>query len=120
MKAIASLLMLLVCTISITGFSNTTTDLSENSSATEIHLDKVANVVAVVSVDQELQTEVLWISKNALNPIQNDLFGSGQETMNPITPVNDVGKQSVNDNPTNVFTPKVYRSPRDGLNCRYQ
>ena len=103
---------------SFTGFSNTTTDLSENSSATEIHLDQVANVVTVVPVSQELQSETFSISKNVLSPIQDELFGNYQETASAVNPVNDVGKLSVNDNTTKAFTLKNYRNARDGFSCR--
>lgn len=107
MKAIASLLMLLVCMISFTGFSNTTTDLSENSSATEIHLDQAAQVVAAVSVSQELQVN-LKAEPADLTPVINDFEKS--EKLKSIV----VQSYAV------AFTPEVYRSPRDGLNCRNQ
>ncbi len=77
----------------------------------------MANVVAGVSVSQELQTqsEAFSISKNVLNPIQNDLLGNYQHT-NAVNLVNDVGKQKVNDN--KAFTSKNYRNARDGFSYR--
>jgi len=104
MKAIASLLMLLVCMISFTGFSNTTTDLSENSSATEIHKDQAVQVVAAVSVSQELQVN-LKKEPVDLTPVIND-FEKAEKLKSTL-----VQSYAV------AFTPEVYRSPRDGLNC---
>lgn len=103
MKAIASLLMLLVCMISFTGFSNTTTDLSENSSATEIHKDQAVQVVASVSVSQELQVN-LKKEPVDLTLVIND-FEKAEKLNSTVVQTYAV-----------AFTPEVYRSPRDGLN----
>lgn len=51
MKARAGLLILLTLMFSLTGFSTTTTDLAQNSTAEEVHQDLSVNVVTVTDAE---------------------------------------------------------------------
>lgn len=129
MKARAWLFMLLICLVSFTGFGNTTSDLTENSTAVTVDSDIVGvdTVTAVVvgNLDFNVNETDSYVFSD-LQRIESELFKIKENFEKPIRELVLVPPLINLQSDFNIKTlPKLksknylltYRRARDGINC---
>ena len=131
MKARAWLFMLLICLVSFTGFGNTTSDLTKNSTAVIVDSDIVGvnTVTAIVvgNLDFNVNETNSYVFSD-LHRIESELFKIKENFEKPIRELVLVPPLiNLQSDFNNQTLPKLksknylltYRRARDGVNCDF-